>query len=364
MSRLQQSNQQSFSSFGIPSIKYCLGQLDIPQKWPAVPSTSALDHRKTNPPPHRPFPSLNPRSQPRPRPRSKLRRKSLYCSASGAANDCSNSSTAIDIEHLRPTTKFEAAAANIQNVITSLDTAFLNQMALADQIPYAINKVVELGDSVPASFELVGAKLEHLTSSLENDAEAIVAIRDGTSKKCEGEAKCVFRAVDRLKVPRQYQAGHKQNESINGGGVYGGSGLSGWWNNPQALKAAGSKTDSKGETMKLPGEEVEDSGPKNLVELFSNRADEMEEVMKSNRALLGEIEDFVGGLEEKVRSKERQLNERINLGMENGSRVGEQQHQIQLLKYVFGEVDRGMYEVAGRVGACRDDVLDLARTKV
>jgi hypothetical protein len=208
----------------------------------------------------------------------------------------------------------------------------------------------------------VDAKLEHLTSSLENDAEAIVTVRDGSLKKGEGEAKCVFRAVDRLKVPRQYQVGHKQNESLNGGGVYGGSGLSGWWNNPQALRAA--KTDAKGETMKLPGEEVDDSGPKNLVELFSTRADEMEEMMKGNKALLGEIEEFVGGLEEKVRSKERQLNERLNLGAENGSSVGEKQHQIQLLKYVFGEVDRGMYEVAGRVGACRDDVQDLARSRM
>lgn len=237
-------------------------------------------------------------------------------------------------------------------------------MRNADDIPKAIEKVDQLGTPIPSSLELVTAKLEHLTSSLENDAEAIVSVRDGTLKKGEGEAKCVFRAVDRLKVPRQYQVGHKQNESINGGGVYGGSGLSGWWNNPQTLKVSGMKADAKGETMRLPGEEVEESGPKNLVELFSTRADEMEGMMKSNRELLAEIEDFVGGLEDKVRSKERQLNERLNLGAENGSKVGEKEHQMQLLKYVFGEVDKGMYEVAGRVGACRDDVLELARTKL
>jgi hypothetical protein len=275
-----------------------------------------------------------------------------------------HSSTAIDVEHLRPTTKFEAAAGNIQHIISQLDTAFLNQMQMANEIPAALEKVESLGNAVPDSIELLNAKYDHLISCLENDAEGIVALRDGSLKKGQGEAKCVFRAVDRLKVPRQYQVGHKQNESINGGGIYGGSGLSGWWNNPQTLRAAGSKTDAKGETMKLPGEEVDDSGPKNLVALFSNRAEEMEEIMKSNRKMLGEIEDFVGGLEEKVRSKERQLNERLNLGAENGSAVGEKQHQLQLLQYVLGEVDRGMYAVAGRVGACRDDVLELGKTSI
>jgi hypothetical protein len=237
-------------------------------------------------------------------------------------------------------------------------------MRLAGELPDLFAKLDQMGEPLPASLDLVTAKLEHLTTSLENDAEAIVSVRDGTLKKSEGEAKCVFRAVDRLKVPRQYQVGHKQSDSINGG-VYGGTGLSGWWNNPQTLKAATqSRADAKGETMQLPGEEVDDSGPKNLVEMFGNRAKEMASVMEGNRSLLAEIEEFVGGLDDKVRSKERQLNERLNLGAETGQTVGEKEHQLQLLKYVFGEVDRGMYEVAGRVGACRDDVVDLGRTRI
>ncbi|KPI38630.1 uncharacterized protein AB675_4130 [Cyphellophora attinorum] len=272
------------------------------------------------------------------------------------------SSTAIDLEHLRPTTKYDAAHPDIQRVIEGLDTAILNQIQLAGQIPDIIRKLEELGQNLPAGLDLVSAQLEHLTNGLENDAEAVVAVRDGTLKKGEGEAKCVFRAVDRLKVPRQYQVGHKQNESINGG-VYGGSGLSGWWNNPQTLKSS-TKADTKGETMQLPGEDVDDSGPKNLVEMFNNRAGEMAGLMSSNRELLAEIEDFVGGLEDKIRSKERQLNDRMNLGVENGQNVGETEHQLQLLKYVFGEVDRGMYEVAGKVGAARDDVLELGRSRI
>ena len=254
-------------------------------------------------------------------------------------------------------------------MIEQLDSAILRQIELASQIPDLLSKIEDMGKNVPASLDLVGAKLEHLTSGLENDAEAVVGVRDGSLKKSQGEAKCVFRAVDRLKVPRQYQVGHKQNESMNGGGdaaggVYGASGLSGWWNNPQALRTSTANGATKGETMKLPGEEVEDSGPKSLVEMFNNRADEMRGLMQSNRQLLGEIEEFVGGLEDKVRNKERQLNERVNLGADGSQSVGEKEQQLQLLKYVFGEVDRGMYEVAGKVGAARDDVLELGRSTI
>jgi hypothetical protein len=221
-----------------------------------------------------------------------------------------------------------------------------------------LEKVFVTGDVIPGAIELVSGKLEEIETGLENDADAIVGMRDGAARKGEGEAKCVFRSVDRLKVPRQYQVGHKQNESMSGG-VYSASGLSGWWNNPQILKASTRGSGGQARSMQLPGEDIDDTGPKSLVELFNIRADDMSEMMKSNRELLAEIEDFVGGLEDKVRGKERQLNERLNYGGQNGNPVSEKEHQMQLLKYVFGEVDRSMYEVAGKVGACRDDIVGL-----
>lgn len=247
---------------------------------------------------------------------------------------------------------------DLQTEIENLDNAIGNEIQKAGEVALALQKVSATGAVIPGAIELVSSKLEEVETGLENDADAIVEMRDGAAKKGEGEAKCVFRSIDRLKVPRQYQVGHKQNESI-GGGVYGATGLSGWWNNPQILKASTRGNTGQAQTMQLPGEEVDDIGPKSLVELFSVRADHMSEMMKSNRELLGEIEDFVAGLEDKVRGKERQLSERLNYGGPEGSSLGEKEHQLQLLKYVFGEVDRSMYEVAGKVGACRDDIVGL-----
>jgi hypothetical protein len=217
--------------------------------------------------------------------------------------------------------------------------------------------------------EFVSQKLDEVETGLGNDAETIVATRDGEMKKGELEAKCVFRAVDRLKMPRQYQPSHAQNESLVGGsGVYGGggSGLSGWWNNPQTLKGSvrsgggGGGGTAQGHTMQLPGEEAEDvQGPKSLIELFNTRTDGMQDLIQSNRQLLGEIEDYVHGLEGKLMGKERELNERLSYGDRNGNAVGERDHQIQLLRYVFGEVQRSLYDVADKVGGARDDVAQL-----
>jgi hypothetical protein len=250
---------------------------------------------------------------------------------------------------------------DLQTEIENLDNAIQNEITKANDMPNLLAKVTETGNVIPGAIELVSGKLEEIETGLENDADSVVALRDGAARKGEGEAKCVFRSIDRLKVPRQYQVGHKQNESISGG-VYGASGLSGWWNNPHILKASqrgSSGQNGQAQTMQLPGEDVEDSGPRSLVELFNNRAEDMQETTKSHRELLGEIEDFVAGLEDKVRGKERQLNERLNYGGSAGSSLSEKEHQLQLLKYVFGEVDRSMYEVAGKVGACRDDILGL-----
>jgi len=154
--------------------------------------------------------------------------------------------------------------------------------------------------------------------------------------------------------------GHTQNESLNGGGAYGGAGLSGWWNNPQALRASVRGGNAQGHTIQLPGEDAEEiQGPKSLIELFDTRAGEMQDMIQSNRQLLGEIEGYVQGLEGKVTGKERELNERLNYGERNGGAMSERDHQIQLLRYVFGEVQRSLYDVADKVGAARDDVGQL-----
>lgn len=281
--------------------------------------------------------------------------------ASTNAAPGTSSQPQIDLAHLRSTTKFDQLTADLQKEIESVDTMIFNQIRLASEVSDLLPTVIAAGETLPNGVEFVSQKLDEVEAGLGNDAEAILAARDGDVKKGELEAKCVFRAIDRLKMPRQYQTGHAQNESLAGGSVYGGgAGLSGWWNNPQTLKGSVRGGSAQGHTIQLPGEDTEDiQGPKSLIELFNTRTDEMQDTIRGNRQLLGEIEDFVQGLEGKVISRERELNERLAYGDRDGGAMSERDHQIQLLRYVFGEVQRSLYDVADKVGAARDDVAQL-----
>lgn len=273
-----------------------------------------------------------------------------------------SSQAQIDITHLRSTTKFDQLTPALQKEIEDVDTLILNQTKLASEVSDLLPTVIAAGQTIPSGVEFVTQKLDEVEAGLGNDAEAIVAARDGDMKTGELEAKCVFRAIDRLKMPRQYQVSHTQNESLNGNGAYGGgSGLNGWWNNPQTLKGSVRGGSSRGDTIQLPGEDAEEvvQGPKNLIELFNTRADEMQGSIQTNSQLLGEIEDFVQGLEAKVVGRERELNERLNNGDRNGAAFSERDHQIQLLRVVFGEVQRSLYDAADKVGAAREDVAQL-----
>ncbi len=211
---------------------------------------------------------------------TKLGGSSLSASTLGGSTVVGNQSTtgpsnhaAIDLTHLRPTTKFDQLTKDLQNEIENLDNAIHNEIQKASEIPLALEKIATTGQAIPGAIELVTGKLEEVETGLENDADAIVGMRDGAAKKGEGEAKCVFRSIDRLKVPRQYQVGHKQNESISGG-VYGASGLSGWWNNPQILKASTRSGGGQAQTMQLPGFIRGDSiaSGRNLVDLVPTQS--------------------------------------------------------------------------------------------
>ncbi|EXJ55227.1 hypothetical protein A1O7_08153 [Cladophialophora yegresii CBS 114405] len=279
----------------------------------------------------------------------------------GANTSTIGSQAQIDIAHLRSTTKFDHLTPDLQREIEAVDTLILNQIKLASEVADLLPTVIAAGETLPSGVDFVTQKLDELEAGLGNDAEAIVAVRDGDVKKNELEAKCVFRAIDRLKMPRQYQqVVHTPNDNLNGSSVYGGTGLSGWWNNPQTLRGSVRGVHAQGDKIQLPGEEAEDvQGPKSLVELFNNRANEMQDAIKGNRQLLGQIEDFVQGLEGKVVGKERELNDRLTYGDRNGAAFSERDHQLQLLRYVFGEVQRSLYDVADKVGATRDEVAQL-----
>jgi nucleoporin p58/p45 len=273
----------------------------------------------------------------------------------GTSTSNPSSSTKIDAEHLRSTTKFDQLNDQLQSEIAALDGFILQQIQLCNEVSDVLPSIAASGVNLPNDVAYVSQKLEEIEIGLENDAEEIVGLRDGVVKKDIGETKVCFRSVDRLKMPAHYQNQYQAPSTVPGsgitGGVYGGSGLSGWWNHPQTLQRSVRGTNGGSRSLILPGEEDPDEvgGPANMIDLIERRTGEMKTTLKSNTELLKEIEDFVESVELKILQKERDLLD--------GSR--EPEDPINLLRFVFGAVEKSMYDVADKVGGARDGVKEL-----
>jgi nucleoporin p58/p45 len=272
----------------------------------------------------------------------------------------SASTAKIDLEHLRPTTKWDQLTDELQREILNLDTAILNEINKCHEVSDLLPAIAGSGSNIPNDVAYVTQRLEEVETGLENDAEDIQALKEQTVKKDANEAKICFRAVDRLKMPAQYQASVAGPANSITAGVYGGHGLSGWWNHPQTLRrsirGAGGAGGSR--LLQLPGDDddgILDGGPSSLLDLFERRTDEMKQSLAENKALLSEIEEFVGSVEGKIAAKQREVMGRE--GRLNG--VQGEEDQVGLLRYVFGEFERSLYEVADKVGGTRDGVQEL-----
>lgn len=273
----------------------------------------------------------------------------------GTSTSNTSSGTKIDAEHLRSTTKFDQLNDQLQSEIAALDGFIVQQIQLCNEVSDVLPSIAASGANLPNDVAYVSQKLEEVEIGLENDAEEIVGLRDGIVKKDIAETKVCFRSVDRLKMPAQYQ-NHYQTPSTGpgsgiAGGIYGGGGLGGWWNHPQTLQRSVRGTNGGSRSLTLPGEEDPDEvgGPANMVDLIERRTGEMETTLKGNTELLKEIEDFVESVELKVMQKERDLLD--------GNK--EPEDPINMLRFVFGAVEKSMYEVADKVGAARDGVQEL-----
>jgi nucleoporin p58/p45 len=276
----------------------------------------------------------------------------------------SSSNARIDLEHLRPTTKFDQLTEELQREILNLDTAILNEINRCNEVSDLLPTIEATGSNIPNDVAYVTQKLEEVETGLENDAEEVQNLKEHIVKKDANEAKVCFREVDRLKMPSQYQAS-VTGPAASVSGVYGGHGLSGWWNHPQTLQRTlrGGTGTGGSRSLQLPGDEDEDTlagAPANVIDFFDRRTVEMRKSLAENKALLTEIEEFVISVENKIAAKQQEL-----MGRE-GRAPGAQgdDDQVGLFRYVFGEFERSLYEVADKVGGARDGVQDLVLGRV
>lgn len=281
--------------------------------------------------------------------------------------------TRIDLEHLRPTTKYDQLTEALQKELDEADKAILTQIHHCEELEITLlPKVQESGAQIPAEIEHIAHKLDSVQDGFGLDAEEEQYLEKWLLKKDAGELRLVGRNIERVKAPRQYQLG--PGSQVGADGVPGSSGpgvfnagLSGWWNNPQTVRAT-LRSGTRVRGVQIPQEDDADveeyvdprvKPPANLVDLFDRRADEMRKTLADNKRVLGEIEEYVEGVDAKVRNRERDLMEQQEYGYAYNGANGADGHservrQRKLLNLAFEEAHRGLFDVAVRVAELRE----------
>ncbi|KAJ6024095.1 hypothetical protein N7540_004892 [Penicillium herquei] len=239
----------------------------------------------------------------------------------------------VDVSNLLPTTKFESCADELRREIENIDTAILEQIRVCHEVADMLPTIEQQGTTIPNDVEFVQSKLDTIQHALENDASDIDQLR-GLVGRDAAEAQVAFR----------------------GGG---------WWSmHDQKVPDRGSLRSTRKNTLALPDDvEVDPSTattvngvPVNLVDYFSQRADEMGNVLGRYKGNLKEIEDHLHGLELNLN---RQINEFVSSKSRDGSSIGTPKSAVNDLAAVLGDVEAGIMGVAARLGGVTEQVQEV-----
>lgn len=258
----------------------------------------------------------------------------------------------IDVSNLVPTTKFENCSDELKKAIEDIDRFIIGQIKLCNEVSDVLPSIAETSSMIPNDVEFVQGKLDTMQQALENDASEIDYVRTLVSRDA-AEAKVGFRAIDSLTLPTPYQP----------------SSSGGWWSSPaqdqqqQQHQSIRSMMGNRKSLFALPEEAEVDTnssangGPVNLIDYFSQHADDMDSVLSKYQQNVKEIEDHLRGVET---SLDRQINDFVASRSRDGPNgSGMSSSTARDLAAAFGDVERGILGVAGRLGGAREEVQEL-----
>ena len=256
----------------------------------------------------------------------------------------------IDLSNLAPTTKFESCSDELKKEIEAVDTAILNQIKMCNEVSDLLPSIITQGSSIPNDVEYVQGKLDTLQEALINDAAGIEEARK-VVKQDAREARLAFRTLDTLLLPLQYQMNpgdrwmmaNQQAQSLS----------------KHSLRSA---LGARHNMLALPEDAEADSNaaapgePANLVEYFSQKADEMNSVVEQYRKNLKEVEEHLHGVEY---SLHQQINELASAKSKDGASGYKPTSRISELAGTLGDVETAILGVAGRLGSVKEEVQEM-----
>ncbi|MCJ1423512.1 hypothetical protein MMC29_001396 [Sticta canariensis] len=230
----------------------------------------------------------------------------------------------ININELRPTTRFTDLHEDLQRMIGDVDNFILRQIGLCEECEGAIENVASFS-SVPNDVEYCTKTLETVQDALENDAEAIAHAKT-LVKTDVANAKLSFKVIQNLKMPPQYQQ-------------------SGVWRSPDLSQAA-ARTLSDDDRL----------GPSsNLVSYFSQEVDNMSKTLEGYKRSIGEVETYLKGVEVNTVHQMQQM--AFTQGQDGQPKSAED--QVRELAAVLREFENGILGVAGKVGGTREKLQEV-----
>lgn len=229
----------------------------------------------------------------------------------------------INLNELRPTTRFNDLYETVQREIEVLDTFILNQINLSGECDNLMPKVAESISYVPNDVDLCTRKLEATERALETDAGAIEFARNLVREDVDA-ARLSFKAIQGLRLPAHFHSANLWNTA----GA----------NAPTTLNAEEDATASA-----------------DLLSYFMKQSEDMSKKLDGLKKNLGDVESYIMSLESRQATQIQST--RLSQGRDGGVKSADE--QVRELATVLKEFEGGILAVAGKVGGAREGLQEV-----
>jgi nucleoporin p58/p45 len=226
----------------------------------------------------------------------------------------------IDMTNIKGNTRVNDLHEDLQKQLAFLDGIIYSQEERKKECEAFMPQHEKQLDNIPSDVEFCSRKMRGLADLMDGDVEAVAVLKALVEEDAEN-AKLSFRAIDNLKLPPQY---HNP----------------GW-----PSKAAGGDSRSQNNSAARDSQDI--------VGYFSSAADELNGKVAKYQKNITEIETHLRGVEG---STAQQVHAFVLRRQGGGAARSD---EIRELAESFEDFERGILNVAGKVGSAREQVQSL-----
>lgn len=247
----------------------------------------------------------------------------------------------IDLENMRPTTRFDDCVDDVKQQLEQIDKWIQDQERNCKLIEAFCPKHGEDVNSIAPDVEYVRSKADDADQALISDAQGVDAQRRNTDKDTKDLERCQ-RIVTNLNLPQAYQ--YSGSMSLGGMGALGS--MYGSQQRPQQTATVPDGEDPSNYDMDLIGN------------YFAPMAGELQKTVDDYAKTLTEIESHMRVMESSAMAQAQQLAQQRS-GMGGAGSQQSSEENVRELADTLRGFEQSILGVAGVVGECREGVNEL-----